>query len=116
MKLLPTAIIISLLGFMEAIAIAKAMAAKTGQKLDPNQELIGQGLANISRLDRLKLLSFRFFFPFCRKPPGWGGFRYFISCHIRDGRHYLVVFYTITLSSSPSRTCCGYNDGCNWSY
>ena len=47
LKLLPTAIIISLLGFMEAIAIAKAMAAKTGQKLDPNQELIGQGLANI---------------------------------------------------------------------
>ncbi|MDD2464563.1 MAG: SulP family inorganic anion transporter, partial [Desulfobulbus sp.] len=47
MKLLPTAVIISLLGFMEAIAIAKAMAAKTGQKLDPNQELIGQGLANI---------------------------------------------------------------------
>ncbi|WP_457573509.1 SulP family inorganic anion transporter [Desulfolithobacter sp.] len=46
-KLLPTAVIISLLGFMEAIAIAKAMAAKTGQKLDPNQELIGQGLANI---------------------------------------------------------------------
>nr|WP_320010182.1 SulP family inorganic anion transporter [uncultured Desulfobulbus sp.] len=47
LKLFPTAIIISLLGFMEAIAIAKAMAAKTGQKLDPNQELIGQGLANI---------------------------------------------------------------------
>ncbi|MBC8209287.1 MAG: STAS domain-containing protein [Desulfobulbaceae bacterium] len=46
-KLLPTAIIISLLGFMEAIAIAKAMATKTGQKLDPNQELIGQGLSNI---------------------------------------------------------------------
>ncbi len=46
-KLLPTAIIISLLGFMEAIAIAKAMATKTGQKLDPNQELIGQGLGNI---------------------------------------------------------------------
>ncbi len=47
LKLLPTAIIISLLGFMEAIAIAKAMAAQTGQKLDPNQELVGQGLANI---------------------------------------------------------------------
>jgi SulP family sulfate permease len=47
MKLLPTAIIISLLGFMEAIAIAKAMATQTGQKLDPNQELVGQGLANI---------------------------------------------------------------------
>ncbi len=45
--LLASAIIISLLGFMEAISIAKAMAAKTGQRLDPNQELIGQGLANI---------------------------------------------------------------------
>ena len=45
--LLPYAAIISLLGFMEAISIAKAMAAKTGQRLDPNQELIGQGLANI---------------------------------------------------------------------
>ncbi|MGD9825300.1 SulP family inorganic anion transporter [Desulfobacter sp.] len=47
LQLLPYAIIISLLGFMEAIAIAKAMAAKTGQRLDPNQELIGQGLSNI---------------------------------------------------------------------
>ncbi|WP_031479793.1 SulP family inorganic anion transporter [Maridesulfovibrio frigidus] len=47
LKLLPFAIIISLLGFMEAISIAKAMAAKTGQRLDPNQELIGQGLANM---------------------------------------------------------------------
>ncbi len=45
--LLPSAAIISLLGFMEAISIAKAMAAKTGQRLDPNQELIGQGLANV---------------------------------------------------------------------
>jgi SulP family sulfate permease len=46
-QLLPYAAIISLLGFMEAISIAKAMAAKTGQRLDPNQELIGQGLGNI---------------------------------------------------------------------
>ena len=47
LHLLPFAAIISLLGFMEAISIAKAMAGKTGQRLDPNQELIGQGLANI---------------------------------------------------------------------
>lgn len=46
-QLFPYAAIISLLGFMEAISIAKAMAGKTGQRLDPNQELIGQGLANI---------------------------------------------------------------------
>ena len=45
--LFPYAAIISLLGFMEAISIAKAMAGKTGQRLDPNQELIGQGLANM---------------------------------------------------------------------
>lgn len=47
LRLLPFAAIISLLGFMEAISIAKAIAAKTGQRLDPNQELIGQGLANM---------------------------------------------------------------------
>uniref|UniRef100_A0A7C4MRC5 SulP family inorganic anion transporter n=1 Tax=Desulfatirhabdium butyrativorans TaxID=340467 RepID=A0A7C4MRC5_9BACT len=46
LHLLSYAAIISLLGFMEAISIAKAMASKTGQRLDPNQELIGQGLAN----------------------------------------------------------------------
>lgn len=46
-RLFPYAAIISLLGFMEAISIAKAMAGKTGQRLDPNQELIGQGLANM---------------------------------------------------------------------
>jgi MFS superfamily sulfate permease-like transporter len=47
LELLPMALLISMLGFMEAISIAKGMAAKTGQQLDPNQELIGQGLANI---------------------------------------------------------------------
>ena len=47
MNLLPYAVIITLLGFMEAISIAKALAGKTGQRLDPNQELIGQGLANM---------------------------------------------------------------------
>jgi SulP family sulfate permease len=45
--LLGTAFVISLFGFIEAISIAKAMAAKTKQRLDPNQELIGQGLANL---------------------------------------------------------------------
>ncbi len=41
------AVIISLVGFMEAISIAKAMAAQTRDRVDPNQELVGQGLANI---------------------------------------------------------------------
>jgi len=45
--LIPSAFVIALVGFTEAIAIAKAMAAKTGQRLDPNKELVGQGLANI---------------------------------------------------------------------
>ncbi len=45
--LLPYAVIIALLGFMEAISVAKAMSAITGQRRDPHRELIGQGLANI---------------------------------------------------------------------
>ncbi|HEX7343974.1 MAG TPA: SulP family inorganic anion transporter, partial [bacterium] len=47
LDLLPMMVIISLLGFLEAISIAKAMAARSGHQIDPNQELIGQGLANI---------------------------------------------------------------------
>ena len=46
-SLISAAIVISLVGFMEAISIAKAIAAKTRQKIDPNQELVGQGLGNI---------------------------------------------------------------------
>ncbi|HEY9097669.1 MAG TPA: SulP family inorganic anion transporter [Thiobacillus sp.] len=45
--LLSAALVISLVGFMEAISIAKAVASKTKQRLNPNQELIGQGVANI---------------------------------------------------------------------
>ena len=47
LKLLPTALIIALVGFMEAISISKSMATRTKQRIDPDQELIGQGLANI---------------------------------------------------------------------
>ena len=46
-SLLAVALVIALVAFMEAISIAKAMAAKTRARIDPNQELIGQGLANI---------------------------------------------------------------------
>lgn len=45
--LLGTAFIMALIGFMEATSISRALAAKSREKLDPNQELIGQGLANI---------------------------------------------------------------------
>ena len=47
MSLLSAAFIIALVAFMESISMAKALAAQTKQRLDPNQELIGQGLANI---------------------------------------------------------------------
>jgi len=46
-QLMTSAVVIALIGFMEAIAISKAMAARTRQRLDTNQELVGQGLGNI---------------------------------------------------------------------
>lgn len=46
-QLLPTILVISLVGYMESIAVAKAIANKHGYKVDPNQELVGLGLANI---------------------------------------------------------------------
>lgn len=46
--LLPTALAISLVSFMESIAVAKAIQAKhKDYKVSPNQELIGLGLANL---------------------------------------------------------------------
>jgi SulP family sulfate permease len=47
LSLLTAALVIALVAFMESISMAKAMAAQTKQRLDPNQELIGQGIANI---------------------------------------------------------------------
>ncbi|MCC6531803.1 MAG: STAS domain-containing protein [Burkholderiales bacterium] len=45
--LFSSALVITLVGFMEAISIAKAIATRTRERIDPNQELIGQGLANL---------------------------------------------------------------------
>ena len=39
---------IALLGLLEAIAMAKAIAAKAGQKLDINQQCLSEGLANLT--------------------------------------------------------------------
>ncbi|HEY1793286.1 MAG TPA: SulP family inorganic anion transporter [Opitutaceae bacterium] len=47
-ELAGTAIAISILGMLEAASITKGLAAKSGQKIEPNQELIGMGVANIA--------------------------------------------------------------------
>jgi SulP family sulfate permease len=48
MRLLTTgAITLALLGLVEAVSIARAIALHSHQKLDNNQEFIGQGLSNI---------------------------------------------------------------------
>jgi SulP family sulfate permease len=39
---------IALLGLLEAIAMAKAIAAQTGQKLDINQQCLSEGVANLA--------------------------------------------------------------------
>jgi sulfate permease, SulP family len=46
-SILGAALVIALIGFMEATAISRALAVQKREKLDTNQELIGQGLANI---------------------------------------------------------------------
>jgi SulP family sulfate permease len=41
------ALLISIIGFVESISVAQTLAAKKRQRIDPNQELIGLGAANI---------------------------------------------------------------------
>ncbi|MEY8098154.1 SulP family inorganic anion transporter [Falsihalocynthiibacter sp. S25ZX9] len=45
--LIGPAILISVIGFVESISVAQTLAAKKRQRIDPNQELIGLGAANL---------------------------------------------------------------------
>ncbi|MEJ2575319.1 MAG: SulP family inorganic anion transporter, partial [Gammaproteobacteria bacterium] len=47
LALLPAAVVMALIGFMEATSISKAIATTTGERIDASKELVGQGLANI---------------------------------------------------------------------
>lgn len=47
-KLAPGALAIAILGLVEAVSIAKSIAAQSRQRLNINREFIGQGLANVS--------------------------------------------------------------------
>jgi SulP family sulfate permease len=46
-ELLPAALLISLVGFLESVSVAKSLASKRRQKIDANQELLALGAANI---------------------------------------------------------------------
>lgn len=45
--LLPTALAISFVGYMESISVAKSLASKRRQKINSDQELVGLGMANL---------------------------------------------------------------------
>lgn len=46
LRLLPAAFFISLVGYVESVSIAKVLASRRRERIDPNQELIGLGAAN----------------------------------------------------------------------
>jgi len=46
-KLWLPALLISIIGFVESISVARTLAAKKRQRIDPDQELIGLGAANL---------------------------------------------------------------------
>ena len=47
-ELAPIALALTVIGLTEAISSARAVALRSGQRIDGNQEFIGQGLANIA--------------------------------------------------------------------
>ncbi len=47
-RLAPGALALTALALAQAVSVARAVATKTGQRLDGNQEFIGQGLSNIA--------------------------------------------------------------------
>ncbi|HEY6010045.1 MAG TPA: SulP family inorganic anion transporter [Nitrospirota bacterium] len=46
-ELAPAALAVSMLGLAEAVSIARSVATRSHQRIDSNQEFIGQGLSNI---------------------------------------------------------------------
>ncbi|WP_404416522.1 sulfate permease [Vreelandella aquamarina] len=47
-ELLMAALLISIVGFVESVSVGQTLAAKRRQRIDPNQELIGLGSANLA--------------------------------------------------------------------
>ncbi|MFO7742817.1 MAG: SulP family inorganic anion transporter [Anaerolineae bacterium] len=47
-KLLTGSLAVAAIGLVEAISVARSISNQTGQRLDSNQELVGQGLANVA--------------------------------------------------------------------
>lgn len=47
-QLLPAALLISLIGFVETVSVAHTLAAKRRQRISPDQELFGLGAANVA--------------------------------------------------------------------
>lgn len=48
LRLLPSAVLISLVGFVESISVAQSLAMRRRQQIFPNQELLGLGAANLA--------------------------------------------------------------------
>src|SRR5258708_37491581 len=46
--LAPATLALTALALAQAVSVARAVAAKSGQRIDGNQEFIGQGLSNIA--------------------------------------------------------------------
>jgi SulP family sulfate permease len=47
-SLIGSAILISIIGFVESVSVAQTLAAKKRQRIDPDQELIGLGASNVA--------------------------------------------------------------------
>lgn len=47
LELAPAAFLISIVGFMESVSVAKALASRRRQKIDPDRELLALGAANM---------------------------------------------------------------------
>ncbi|MEA3300576.1 MAG: sulfate permease [Pseudomonadota bacterium] len=48
LQLLPAAVLISLVGFVESVSVGQTLAAKRRERIEPNRELVGLGAANLA--------------------------------------------------------------------
>jgi SulP family sulfate permease len=48
LELLPSAVLISVVGFVESISVAQSLAMRRRQRVEPDQELVGLGVSNLA--------------------------------------------------------------------
>lgn len=110
-KLVPSAIIITIIAYVETVSIAKVLANRRRQKIHPNQEMMALGLSN---LGSAVIGSMPIAGGFSRSMVNFTARGQNTTCihrHCLACRRGCHLVYALFLLHAPCNTCCDYYHG-----